>query len=163
MVGILFVCMGNICRSPMAEGVFRSRFESTGLQAQVLIDSAGTTGYHAGDPPDPRGIRTAAQYGIDLSMIRSRKVVAEDFELFDYILAMDHDNLRNLKSQCPEKFQPRLGLFLDYADDLPLKELPDPYYGGEDGFVRCFNLVERAAEGLKTALLARHFPDHDRS
>ena len=144
----------------MAEGVFRTQADRAGILDRLTIDSAGTTGYHAGDAPDPRGVRTAAQYGIDLSFIRSRKVEAVDFETFDYILAMDHDNMRNLKSQCPEEHLVRLGYFLDHAKDLPLKELPDPYYGGEDGFIRCFDLVERAADGLLRTIVDRHFPGH---
>lgn len=159
MPAILFVCMGNICRSPMAEGVFRHLAAEAGIADGVTIDSAGTIGYHEGDPPDGRGMETARGHGVDLSAQRARRVVDQDFERFDYILAMDRQNLSELMQRCPPEFRPRLGLFLDHAPGLGLTEVPDPYYGGPEGFEHCYELVREAAEGLLGRVIADHFPD----
>lgn len=166
MVGVLFVCMGNICRSPMAEGAFRALADERGLlddavggpAGGLVIDSAGTIGYHAGSPPDPRAVRTAARHGVDISALRARQVEAHDFEAFDYILAMDRENFDHLKGLCPPGREDRLSMLLTHAADVPFSELPDPYYGEEDDFVRCFDLARRAADGLFLAILQRHFP-----
>jgi protein-tyrosine phosphatase len=148
MVRILFVCMGNICRSPTAHGVFQRLVEQTGLHRDVEIDSAGTHAYHVGNSPDPRSQAAALRRGIDISMQRARRLATEDFKRFDYILAMDLDNLAVLRSACPTKYAHKLNLFLEYASDLKLREIPDPYYGGPTGFEQVLDLVEIASEGL---------------
>lgn len=147
-VSVLFVCMGNICRSPTAEAVFRARVEEAGLSGQILIDSAGTHDYHIGDPPDTRTQRTAKQRGYDMSGLRGRQVEMMDFTRFDYVLAMDRANLAILQRLCPQAQHERLGLFLEYASRHDEREVPDPYYGGTDGFERVLDMVEDAAEGL---------------
>lgn len=165
MPAILFVCMGNICRSPMAEGVFRHLVLEAGIgenaETGILCDSAGTIGYHVGDPPDPRAVATAAGYGVDLSGQRARMVADRDFELFDHILAMDEDNLAGLSRRCPADYRFKLGLFMDYAPGLGLSEVPDPYYGGQDGFEHCYKLVRAAAEGLLAKMTSDHFPNRN--
>ena len=147
-VRILFVCMGNICRSPTAEAVFRTRVEEAGLAQHILIDSAGTHDYHIGDPPDARTQRAAIKRGYDMSMLRGRQVEAADFTRFDYVLAMDHANLAILRRLCPQDRHERVGLFLQYAKQHEEREVPDPYYGGAGGFERVLDMVEDAAEGL---------------
>jgi protein-tyrosine phosphatase len=138
--------MGNICRSPTAEGVFRQLVESQGLADQIQVDSAGTHDYHIGAPADDRAFRAAARRGIDLSRSRGRQVGQGDLNDFDYVLAMDRDNLRHLNRFPPGSAT--LGLFLEYAPELGKSEVPDPYFGGGDGFEIVLNLVETAAEGL---------------
>jgi protein-tyrosine phosphatase len=149
---ILFVCMGNICRSPTAEGVFRSKARATGIHDKLIIDSAGTHGYHIGDPPDSRSQEFAAKRGIDLSTQRARKVSPQDFERFDLILAMDKDNLALLKKSCPAQYQHKLGLFMDYAHNTDADIVPDPYYGGASGFNLVLDYVEDASAGLVESL-----------
>lgn len=148
MVKVLFVCMGNICRSPTAHGVFRELVRREGLEGQVQIDSAGTHAYHVGNPPDRRAQATAERRGIEISDLRARQVQPEDFERFDYIIAMDADNLADLEAICPAGMEGRLRLFLDFAPERPEREVPDPYYGGPQGFEQVFDLVEEAARGL---------------
>lgn len=148
MIKVLFICMGNICRSPTAEGVFRRLVEEAGLSGKIQIDSAGTHDYHIGAPPDHRAQAAAAQRGYDLSALRGRQVERADFERFDYILAMDGDNLANLQRLCPPPHKNRVGLFLEYGRNLALREVPDPYYGGAQGFEQVLDLVEEAAAGL---------------
>ena len=147
---VLFVCLGNICRSPTAEAVFRARAERAGLD--VIIDSAGTSGWHIGEPPDPRSIEAGQARGYSFKGQASRKVVRADFGEYDYILAMDEDNLEALKNICPESYLPRIKLFLEYAPNSPAREVPDPYYGGGDGFSRVLDLIEQASDGLIAAL-----------
>lgn len=147
---ILFVCMGNICRSPTAEGVFRQRAEAAGLALE--IDSAGTHGYHIGAVPDARSTQHAAARGYDLSAQRARKVAASDFERFDHLLAMDHDNLALLKAACPPRHSHKLGLFMQYAKNSASDVVPDPYYGGAQGFDRVLDFIEDASDGLIAAL-----------
>jgi len=147
-VKVLFVCMGNICRSPTAEGVFRKLLEQEGMAHLIEIDSAGTHGYHVGYPPDRRAQETAVRRGIDLSGLRARRVDPEDFEVFDYVLAMDQDNYHRLSAICPPGFERKLMLLMDFAPHLRTREVPDPYYGGPSGFERVFDMVEAAAEGL---------------
>ncbi|WP_299729034.1 low molecular weight protein-tyrosine-phosphatase [uncultured Endozoicomonas sp.] len=141
MVNVLFVCLGNICRSPTAHGVFAHQVAESGLSSTIRVDSAGTSGWHNGAKPDSRSMAYAAQNGYDLSFIRSRQVSEDDFIRQDLILAMDAENFENLKSICPPKHLHKVKLFLNYAD-LPVNEVPDPYYGGDDGFHRVLNLVE---------------------
>jgi protein-tyrosine phosphatase len=145
---ILFVCMGNICRSPTAEGVTRALAERQGLAHGFEFDSAGTHGYHIGKAPDARASATAAGRGYDLSSLRARQVNDYDFVRFDRILAMDRDNLDLLLQACPEEHRGKLGLFLEYAGSFDEEEVPDPYYGGQEGFERVLDMVEDAASGL---------------
>lgn len=148
MVKILFVCMGNICRSPTAEGIFRQIAKQQKLDDKVEVDSAGTHGYHVGEAPDSRTQRAAAVRGYDLSQIRARKVAPQDIEYFDLILAMDKTNLDNLRRlTTPDKY-PRIKLFMDFADNFDDDEVPDPYYGLGHGFDLVIDMVEDAAKGL---------------
>ena len=155
-VKVLFVCMGNICRSPTAEAVFRHIVEQEGLAEHIHIDSAGTHDYHVGDAPDARTQHAAKQRGYDMSMLRGRQVEAEDFSRFDYVLAMDNLNLVMLERLRPEDAQSHLGLFLDFAERHKEHEVPDPYYGGADGFERVLDMVEDAAGGLLRHIRQRH-------
>ncbi len=148
MVRVLFVCMGNICRSPTAEGVFRRLVTEAGLEAIIEIDSAGTHAYHIGDPPDPRAQEAARRRGIDLSDLQGRAAIREDFLRFDYILAMDRDNMENLLEICPAGQQHRMRLFLEFAPQRPEREVPDPYFGGDAGFDRVLDMIEEASRGL---------------
>ncbi len=155
-ISVLFVCMGNICRSPTAQGVFRALVEREGLANRILTDSAGTIAYHVGEPPDRRARETAVKRGIDLSDLRARKAVAKDFEKFDYLLAMDRDNYNELMAICPAGYEDRLYLFMEFAPRQPVQEVPDPYYGGVAGFDRVFDLVEEASLGLLAHILERY-------
>lgn len=156
MVKVLFVCLGNICRSPTAEGVFRDVVQRAGLDRHIEIDSAGTHAYHVGAPPDRRAQQAAQRRGIDLSSLRGRKAVRADFERFDFILAMDEENLENLLAICPEGQESKAQLFLDYAPHRPEREVPDPYYGGDAGFERVLDMIEEAAQGLLAEIRKRH-------
>lgn len=153
-IKVLFVCMGNICRSPTAEGVFLSLLKDKGTSERFLVDSAGTHAYHVGEPPDARAQQTAKQRGIDLSFIRARKFRYEDFEQFDYILAMDQDNLEILQQACPIEHQHKVRLFLEFAEGRDETDVPDPYYGGQNGFNHVFDLVTDAAEGFYLRVLS---------
>ena len=153
-IKILFVCMGNICRSPTAEGVFAKRLKERNLGAYFDIDSAGTHAAHIGEAPDLRAQSAALQRDIDLNHIRARKVIMGDFEDFDYLLAMDDDNYAALMKACPEQYQDKVRYFLDYAPHLEEREVPDPYYGGKYGFERVLDMVEAASEGFLNTLLA---------
>jgi protein-tyrosine phosphatase len=149
---VLFVCLGNICRSPTAEGVFRHLLEQEAPELQIEVDSAGTADYHVGAPPDPRSQRAALRRGIDLSEARARQVTLEDFTRFDLILAMDRSNLHTLEAIRPERSDARLQLFLEYAPDVGRLEMPDPYYGGASGFEEVLDLAAAASRGLLAAL-----------
>lgn len=156
-VKVLFVCMGNICRSPTAEAVFRARVEEAGLREHILIDSCGTHDYHIGKEPDARTQRAARQRGYNLSDLRGRQVEVADFSRFDYVLAMDNANLANLYQICPPAHRDRVGLFLEHASQHTESEVPDPYYGGADGFERVLDMVEDAAAGLLRNIQKQHF------
>lgn len=147
-VKVLFVCMGNICRSPTAEAVFRHLVEQNGLAEQILVDSAGTHDYHIGEPPDARAQRVAKRRGYHMNTLRARQVVVEDFYRFDYVLAMDEENLKILKRLRPRDAHSYLGLFLEFAENYREREVPDPYFGGADGFEHVLDLVEDGAAGL---------------
>src|SRR5499427_2559227 len=152
---ILFVCLGNICRSPTAEAVLRSLAAREAPELGLEVDSAGTAGYHVGEPPDPRTRAAAARRGYDLSALRARMVEAGDFERFDLILAMDRDNLRALRRHAPAHAHERLRLFLEFAPDAAPEDVPDPYYGGLNGFEEVLDLVEAATRGLLAHLRQR--------
>ncbi|MBD2859076.1 low molecular weight phosphotyrosine protein phosphatase [Spongiibacter sp. KMU-158] len=147
-VSVLFVCLGNICRSPTAHGVFEQMLLEQGLAEQVEVDSAGTGDWHIGRPPDARMQAAAKQRGYDLSHLRARQVSAQDFHNFDYVLAMDKSNFSDLQAMQPHNSRGKLSLFLDFAPQQHLREVPDPYYGGEAGFYEVIDLVEAAAQGL---------------
>ena len=155
-VSVVFVCMGNICRSPTAEAVFRHYVENAGLSERILIDSAGTHDYHIGDPPDMRARRAAQQRGYDMSKLRGRQVEEGDFRSFDYVLAMDRANLSILQRIAPPESAGKARLFLEYARHHGEREVPDPYFGGTDGFERVLDMVEDAAEGLLQEIRQRH-------
>lgn len=156
-VKVLFVCMGNICRSPTAHGVFRKLLETEQLVDRIEIDSAGTHAYHVGNPPDARAQETARQRGLDLSDLRARQAKSEDLAEFDYVIAMDKDNYRSLMAICPTGQEGSIHLFMDFAPQMRTTEVPDPYYGGPAGFDKVFDLVEAAAEGLLDDIRKRHF------
>lgn len=145
---VLFVCMGNICRSPTAEGVFREHVRRHAPGLDIEIDSAGTHGYHVGEPPDPRTVKAAARRGIDLSSLRARQVQDEDFERFDLILAMDRLNHATLLDRSPPEHHTRIRTLLEFAGAAAPADVPDPYYGGAKGFDDVLDLVESAADGL---------------
>ena len=147
-IGVLMVCMGNICRSPMAEGAFRKLWHQQAPQLSLRVDSAGTHDYHLGQAPDARAIAAARGRGVDIQRHRGRQVSAADFEVFDYILAMDRANLAELRAIQPRAARAELNLLLAYAAHSPVDEVPDPYFGGADGFVRVLDLVELGAAGL---------------
>lgn len=151
---ILFVCLGNICRSPTAEGVFRAIAAQELADLALTVDSAGTAAYHAGEPPDRRMREAASRRGYDISDLRARVVEPADFEHFDLILAMDRQNLRTLERRVPAHARQRIKLFLEYAPDAGVSEVPDPYYGGPNGFEHVLDLIEAAARGLCEALRA---------
>lgn len=151
---VLFVCLGNICRSPTAHGVFQKRVDEAGLNHCIEIDSAGTGDWHIGHPPDRRMTAAAARREIDLSALRARQVAVDDFHDFDLILAMDRRNLADLQAIKPLHCRAELGLFLDYAAS-PLTEVPDPYYGAAEGFETVLDLVEDGAQGLLASLMQR--------
>jgi len=145
---ILFVCMGNICRSPTADGVFRQKVADHGLGQQVRVDSAGTHNYHPGNPPDGRAQAAAAKRGYDLSSLRARQINGADYASFDLILVMDQDNLAVLQDDCPPEQQHKLRLLTEFCQVHKASVVPDPYYGGADGFEQVLDLVEDACEGL---------------
>jgi protein-tyrosine phosphatase len=149
---VLFVCLGNICRSPTAEAVFRDLVTREGAGLDIEVASAGTHGYHAGEPPDARAIDAALRRGIDMSQQRARMVEAADFARFDFVLAMDEQNFRRLQRIAPAEHRHRLRLFLEFAPHLSRRDVPDPYYGGPTGFEDVLDLVEEASRGLLAAL-----------
>jgi protein-tyrosine phosphatase len=154
-VRILFVCLGNICRSPTAEGVFRSLAKREAPELELSIDSAGTGDYHVGSPPDARAQEAARRRGYDLSALRARTVEAADFERFEYILAMDRQNLAALNRRAPGHVRERVRLFLEFAPEAEELDVPDPYYGGPNGFEQVLDLIESASRGLLRHLRER--------
>lgn len=154
MIRVLMVCLGNICRSPTAEGALRALVEQAGLAGQIAVDSAGTAAWHAGKAPDERSQQHASRRGLDLSGLRARQVQADDFYRFDYLLAMDASNLADLQAMAPADSKARLQLLLDFGSAAKggRREVPDPYYGGEQGFDEVLDLVQDACEGLLTHL-----------
>lgn len=152
---VLMVCMGNICRSPTAEGVLRARLQAAGLGHRVQVDSAGTLGQHVGEAPDARAIKQALQRGYDIAGLRARAVAPEDFQRFDWLLAMDEDNLAWLKKKAPPGHAAHVGLLMDHATRLPkVTAVPDPYYGPPAGFDRVLDMLEDACDGLLPRLQA---------
>jgi len=151
---VLMVCMGNICRSPTAEGVLRHKLREAGLDELVVVDSAGTHAYHLGEPPDHRSVRHAKRRGYDLSGLRARRVSDDDFAHFDLVLAMDFENFAALESQCPPEHRAKLQRLTEFARRHSSPEVPDPYYSGADGFERVLDLIEDACDGLVDHLKA---------
>lgn len=164
---VLMVCLGNICRSPTAEGVLRAKLRDAGLDGSVEVDSAGISDWHVGAPPDHRSQRHAKRRGYDLSGLRSRPVGSADFERFDLLLAMDDDNLDALLAACPPAHRPKVRLLMEFARRSRQRVVPDPYTGGIDHFEDVLDLVEDACDGLvahlaKTLGEARNFPSQSR-
>jgi protein-tyrosine phosphatase len=157
LVNVLFVCLGNICRSPSAEAVFRALVEREGLAGRIAVDSAGTGDWHIGKPPDPRAQKAARRRGFELSGLRARQAGPEDFRRFDYVLAMDRDNHADLADLCPPGEDHRLALLLDFAPGIDLDDVPDPYYGGAEGFEQMLDLIEVASRGLLAHIRETHF------
>jgi len=147
-IKVLFVCMGNICRSPTAQGAFESIVDEADLSRHIEIDSAGTHAYHVGEKPDRRAMQAAANRGIDLGRQRARRVEKADFACFDYVLAMDSSNLDDLLSMCPKQYRAKVRLFLEFAENLAQQDVPDPYFGGGQGFEKVLDLVEAGSRGL---------------
>ena len=147
-INVLFVCLGNICRSPTAHGVFEQLVKQEGLSDSILVDSAGTGDWHVGEPPDSRAQSAADARGYQLDHLVARQLRRSDFDTFDYILAMDHENLRNIRALSPESYQGHLGLFLEFGHETTFDEVPDPYFGGDNGFDEVLDMVEDAAAGL---------------
>lgn len=169
MVRVLFVCLGNICRSPTAEGIFRALVEQAGLEDSIDIESAGTGAFHIGQGADPRSVEAARSRGYDLSRHRARQVCIDDFDAFDYVLAMDLENLRALqdlrelrKVRSAKRGEgaplAQIGLFLDFAPQAAVREVPDPYYRRNDGFAVVIDMIEDASRGLLDHIRSRHLP-----
>lgn len=153
-IKVLFVCLGNICRSPTAHGVFEDLVKAKGLSDRIIVDSAGTASWHSGSPPDSRSMAFAHKRGFELKHLRARQAIVEDFDEFDVILAMDNSNLQDLRDLCPSHFTGHLGLFLDFANAAE-SEVPDPYHGGDAGFEHVLDLVEDASAGLLEFVLQK--------
>ena len=160
MVRVLFICMGNICRSPISQGVFENILRREGLEEEVFVDSAGTGHWHVGSPPDGRAMGAAALRGVDISSQRARRIAPEDCENFDYVLTMDEYNYRTVAALCRGSAVVRP--FLDFATDSSEREVPDPYAGGPDEFEHVLDLVEEASEGLLDDIRPRHLRTHVR-
>jgi protein-tyrosine phosphatase len=155
MIKVLFVCSGNICRSPMAEGVLQALAARNGIDDCIAVDSAGTNGYHIGEPPDRRAQATARARGYDLSEQRARRVAAVDFDTFDYIVGLDRGHMRQLGALCPPGREDRLHLLMAFAGDRG-GDVPDPYYGGGNGFEHALDLIERGIAGLFSSIRESH-------
>lgn len=152
---LLVVCLGNICRSPLAEGALRARIEASPLAGRVMVDSAGTGGWHAGEPPDRRAIACARGHGVDIAGLRARQLRARDFEDFHWLLCADADNLRDVRALVPPGARERTALLLDWAGTVPHGEVPDPYYGDGSHFEGVWQLVDTAARAVVDRLSAR--------
>jgi protein-tyrosine phosphatase len=157
MIKVLFVCLGNICRSPLAEGIFKHRVKMAGLEKKIMVDSAGTSGWHIGHSPDPRSVDVAMKHGILLDSF-GRKAVVEDFAGFDYIIAMDRENFRDLDNlrKSMKDSKANLALMRDFDDVDPGADVPDPYYGGDDGFRRVFDMLDRSCVVLLEEIISTH-------
>lgn len=155
MIKVLFVCLGNICRSPTAHAVFEALVKREGLQEQIEVDSAGTGDWHIGHPPDKRAAAAAARRGFDMSALRARQFSAVDFSHFDYILAMDEKNLADIQALAPVSHRATVKLFLEYTSHFSEREVPDPYYGGDAGFEHVLDMIEDASQGLLAGLPLR--------
>lgn len=151
-VSVMFVCMGNICRSPTAHGVFRQLVERAGLSDRIRVASSGTHGYHVGHPPDARAAQAAKRRGVDISDLRAQQIEHDDFERYDYVLVMDQANYERVWEACPELLKHKIRLFMEYAPHCKTREVPDPYYGAGNGFERVLDLVEDASQGLLRSL-----------
>jgi len=156
LIRVLFVCLGNICRSPTGEGVFQDLVEREGLSESIAVDSAGTSAFHIGEQPDPRSQAAAIRRGIDLSRQQARRVKAQDFVDFDYLLAMDSENHANLLRMCPAGSEHKVHLMLNFGDGIEGQDVPDPYYIGGDGFEVVLDLIENASNGLLEDIRAKH-------
>jgi protein-tyrosine phosphatase len=152
-IGVLFVCLGNICRSPLAEGVFRAELARRGLADRFEVDSCGTSGWHVGEPPDPRSTEVAARHGVDISRQRSRRLADDDFARFDWLVAMDRSNARDMLARRPPEAAGRVVEFMEYVDPRPVPDVPDPYYGGPGGFDRVYELLARGMGPLLDVML----------
>ena len=153
-IKVLFVCMGNICRSPISQGVFENVLRREGLEGEVEVDSAGTGDWHVGRPPDERALRSADLRGLDIGHLRARQVTPEDCRIFDYVLTMDEENYRAVSAICGGSAEVRP--FLDFATGSPEREVPDPYFGDPGGFEHVLDLVEEASEGLIEEIRKRY-------
>ncbi|MEO1897228.1 MAG: low molecular weight protein-tyrosine-phosphatase [Cycloclasticus sp.] len=158
MIKILFICMGNICRSPTAHGVFRQMVADKNLSEQIQVDSAGTHAYHVGNKPDQRSIQAASFRGVDLSDLTARQLDDYDYEEFDYLLVADNDNYHLTREGCPMEHRHKIKYILDFATRSTVKEVPDPYYGQGNGFERVLDLIEDGCEGLLTDVEKRLRP-----
>ena len=156
---VMFVCLGNICRSPTAHGVLQSLLQARDLADSIEVESCGTSNWHIGKPPDTRAVEAAAQRGYDLNTLRGRQIQASDFSDFNYILAMDEENLEVLRAMCPDDYPGHLSLFLDFAQNASAREVPDPYYGGSAGFTSVLDLIEDACNGLIDAIVEQSDPN----
>lgn len=161
-VNVLFVCMGNICRSPTAQGVFESLVQRSGLAQVIQVDSAGTHAYHLGSQPDQRSQQAALGRGLDLTQQRARKIQTTDFTEFDYVLAMDLQNLQALQAYAQAKQAQNLKLLMEFASRWHEREVPDPYYGGSQGFERVLDMIEDASEGLLAHIIRQHSLERER-
>jgi protein-tyrosine phosphatase len=153
-VRVLMVCLGNLCRSPTAEAVLRKKVHEAGLDDRIEVDSAGTADYHVDSPPDRRAVAHGERRGLEMSRLRGRQVESADFDRFDFILAMDEDNLANLQRIRPAGSPATVALLMSYAPQAGVREVPDPYYGGADGFESVLDLVELAADGFIASVLS---------
>lgn len=156
MIRVLFVCLGNICRSPTAEGVFRDLVRREGLHDHIGTDSCGTGGWHVGNPPDSRAVAESERRGIRLDDLRARQVRERDFGDFQYLLAMDRRNLASLQGMAPKPHLNKVHLMMDFAPELGISEVPDPYYGGPDGFRDVFDMIDAASKGLLDDIRTKH-------
>tara|TARA_B100000674_G_scaffold404988_1_gene351597 strand:- start:3270 stop:3746 length:477 start_codon:yes stop_codon:yes gene_type:complete len=156
VIKVLFVCTGNICRSPTADGVFRKLVRDAGLEDHISVDSCGLSAYHVGELPDPRSREMAKSRGIDLTDIRSRKIRRDDYYEFDYVLAMDDGHFHDMRRQAPASHHDRIEMFLDYHPTMAGQSVPDPYYGGANGFVHVFDMIEEASSSLLSHIREKH-------